>query len=354
MMLFHAGHSSDPAHRVETARQILDIIAKDVRDSTSYGHLLKAEATVLKPLEDSYILGEFLAEENAPCYFREFAEKLDTHGLTYLCEAELEQCLPETLGADTAKQIHALSAGHLIALEQYMDFFKGRAFRQSLIVGRAHGRGIERKFFPDTMRSMHVSAYGTVAESDGGGLEFTTPAGGTLNSQHPGVRHAFAHLVKIHPASQTVEQLGAAARKAAGRDWKDLDNAIIDALFKSATAGLIELSTVAQTVATTVPDHPRASKLAKLDALERIGWTTSSKHEVHALDAVAELLLPYLDGINGRAELQRIVSDAVADHRLNLIDNQTGAPLASTTLTKEAGTHVTLALNHLMQAGLLS
>ena len=141
MMIYHAGLEGDPRMRVAKARWVVDNIAKSSPGGTPYGEMLRSEAKLLAGFDDSYILGEFLERENAPCYFRDFAAKAEAHGLVYLCETELQQCIPENIGAEVGAMIRVMSRNNLIPLEQYMDFFKGRTFRQTLLVKAARAGG---------------------------------------------------------------------------------------------------------------------------------------------------------------------------------------------------------------------
>jgi methyltransferase family protein/predicted methyltransferase family protein len=84
MMIYHAGTEGDPRTRVAKARWVLDNIAKSSPGDTPYGEMLRSEAKLLAGMDDSYILGEFLERENAPCYFRDFAAKAEAHRLVYL------------------------------------------------------------------------------------------------------------------------------------------------------------------------------------------------------------------------------------------------------------------------------
>jgi hypothetical protein len=113
MTLYHAGTEGDPRLRIGKARWVLDKIAKSSRGGTPYGEMLRSEAKLLTGLGDSYILSEFLERENEPCYFRDFAAKAEAHGLVYLCEAELEQCIPENLGAEVGGMIRVMSRSNL-------------------------------------------------------------------------------------------------------------------------------------------------------------------------------------------------------------------------------------------------
>jgi len=360
MMLFHAGSSGDPAARVAKARFALDAIAGASRETTSFGAMLRHEAQTLSELEDSYILGEFLAEENAPCYFTEFAARAEAHGLTYLCESELDQALPENLGADAAGLIRTMSGDKLIPLEQYMDWVKGRTFRQSLLVSSAQAARIDRRLVPARLGGLHVAGRGTFGDQGAGqGADkasehvFTTPAGGTLTTRHPGVRHAFERLAQAYPATRSLAQLADDARAAAGRDWPDLAAAILDAVFKAAITALVDLSSVPRVAAPAGSGRPTATPLARLDGAENASWTTGLDHSVVALDVVAAALLPHLDGSNGLPQLQRLLIDAVDDGRLRLLDDATGEPLVGARLGVAAELRVREALGRLAEAGLI-
>jgi hypothetical protein len=54
---------------------------------------MRNEAKRIAKLPSSYILGEFLAAENAPCYFHEFINWAGQYGLSYLCEGDLARDL---------------------------------------------------------------------------------------------------------------------------------------------------------------------------------------------------------------------------------------------------------------------
>ena len=109
LMLFHAGHLGPPDIRIAMARGVLDTVAKMANPGTSYGARLREEARALAMQTDAYILGEFLAPDNAPCYFRDFTAAAERQGLVYLCDSAIEMCLPETHGAEVAKLLREMS-----------------------------------------------------------------------------------------------------------------------------------------------------------------------------------------------------------------------------------------------------
>jgi SAM-dependent methyltransferase len=260
MMLYHAGHSGDPKERIAKARWVLEKIAKFSRAGSPYGELLRVEARELARSDDSYILGEFLEQENAPCYFRDFAAKAEGCGLGYLCEAELRNCFPEQINPEVASTIRVMSGNNLIPLEQYMDFFKGRTFRQTLLVKTAQAAKIKRSLEPERAKGMHVSGRMMCTDQGNGLRTFAVPGRGSIASGHDGVRQALQRISEVYPATRTVAQLAAEARGA------NAAGPILDAVYKAILLGLVDISTVPLQVASVAGPRPRAWRLARLDA----------------------------------------------------------------------------------------
>lgn len=350
MMVYHAGMDGDPKLRIARARWVLDNIAKSSRAGSPYGDMLRGEARLLAGMEDSYILGEFLERENAPCYFRDFAASAAAHGLAYLCEAEIGQCIPEQMSPEIGKLCRTMSGNNLIPLEQYMDFFKGRTFRQTLLVKAAQAGKVERLLTPQRAAQLHFSARLAVAAKDDGSWTFTGANGATLTTRDEAVHRAFARLSEVCPATRTVRELAAEARAL------DREAAILDAAFKAVLAGVVEVASVPlrlEPAAATRP-KPKAARLARLDAGQRSAWTTGPNHTVVPIDVVCACLLPLMDGSNDREALQKALLNAVRDGRIRLMDNKTGLALSGTALDAAAADHVARAIAKLAETGLLS
>jgi methyltransferase-like protein len=352
MMIYHAGADGDPRMRVAKARWVLDNIAKSSPSGTPYGEMLRSEAKLLARFDDSYILGEFLERENAPCYFRDFAAKAKTRGLVYLCEAELPQCIPENIGTEVGAMIRVMSRNNLIPLEQYMDFFKGRTFRQTLLVKAARAPQIERQLVPQRVRGLHVSGCMTSTDKGDGSFALSSPTGATLTTRHPGAVRAMQRLSAAFPATRTVAELVAQGRLANSRAVADLEGAILEVVFKAIVVGLVDVSTVPLRLQ-AAGSRPRAWQLSRLDALQGNSWTTSPAHSMVSLDPVCIALLPFLDGTHNRNALRQKLLTTVRDGRIRLMDKATGADLEADALKAAAAEHVTLALDKLAAGGVL-
>jgi methyltransferase-like protein len=348
MMAYHAGPEADPAIRIAKGRWVIDNVAK-AAPKTPYGDLLRQEAKGLATRDDAYILGEFLEGENTPCYFHELAARAHRAGLNYLCEADIGECFPEHLGPETGKLIRAMSANHLVPLEQYMDFFKGRSFRQSLLVKLPQDK-IQRMLTPDRIRDLHIAARLACAANPDGSWTFTGRNGSTLSTTDAAMHRALQRLTEIYPATRTLRELVTEVRA------PDKEAMIADAVFQAVLIGVAEVASVPLRLdpVTKPKAKPRAPRLARLDAAARTGWTTGPDHIAVPLDVVSMIILPLLDGTRDRDALKAAVLAAVRDKLIRLQDGQTGQEATGAALDAAAAVQVDRALERLANARLVS
>jgi SAM-dependent methyltransferase len=356
IMLYHAGESGPPRERIAKARWVLEQMAKFSQEASPYGALLRQEGVSLATAEDSYILGEFLARENAPCYFRDFAAAAEARGLTYLCEANVADCIAENRGAEVGALIRTMSANKLIPLEQYIDFFVGRPFRQTLLVQAQRAGSIKRTLVPDRARTLHVSGQ-LIRDQEAGGAQrrvYKGAGGGTVTAGSQASAEAIEALAAAYPETRTLADLVQVAAPPDLPGAAQGEAAILDALFKMILAGLVTISTVPVRVGGANVDKPVAWPLARADAAAGRSWTTNPRHETVSLDVVKVALLPHLDGSHDRGQLGERLHAAVQAGRITLTDRKSGEvirePAALDTAVRE---QVSLAVDGLAAAGLL-
>src|SRR4029077_12696637 len=93
----YAGTDVSPQRGVARARAALARIAAAADETEQYGQLLRTEAHRLRDVPSAYILGEFLARDNAPCHVRDFSGQAANAELDYLCELDLFAAVPPRL-----------------------------------------------------------------------------------------------------------------------------------------------------------------------------------------------------------------------------------------------------------------
>jgi methyltransferase-like protein len=347
MMVSHAGAQGEPAARLAKARALLEAIAKSPRIASPYGDMLRNEARELARRDDDYLLGEFLEAENAPCHFRDFAARAASLGLNYLCEAELGHCFPEHMGPEMSGLIRSLSGNDMVQLEQHMDFFKGRTFRQTLLVKAPQAR-IQRILAPDRLRGLHISARMTATAKPDGNWQFSGPSG-VLNTTDPAMSRALQRLTEVYPATRTVRELAAEVRAS------EKEGVVRDALFQAVLVGLADVTSVPLRLdpASRPKGKPKAGRLARLDAARRAGWTTGPGHDVVPLDAVGTVLLPLMDGTRDIQALKAALLAAARDGLVKLQDEVSGGEATGAALDAAAATHISRTIEKLAEARLL-
>jgi methyltransferase-like protein/SAM-dependent methyltransferase len=157
-MMFHTRAHTDPSIKLQQARGFIQYIEKMSDPKTAFGTMLREEAKNLSEAPDYYVFHEHLEEHNRPCYFTEFAAEAAKHGLGFLGEAAISEMAPQRLGNDIFETLSKLSSGDIIATEQYMDIFKNRMFRQSLLIRREAMSRVARHLNVEKLWPFYASA----------------------------------------------------------------------------------------------------------------------------------------------------------------------------------------------------
>ncbi|MFC1707712.1 methyltransferase regulatory domain-containing protein, partial [Planctomycetota bacterium] len=130
MMLYHSQDITEPPEKVGQARALLTFLAEAVPDKqTAYGHLLRGEVSQLQWATDAYLYHDHLADHNKPVYFHEFMECAHEAGLKYMGEAPFSDNFPGSVPNDVIDKLR--QSGDVVKYEQYLDFVRNRAFRQT-------------------------------------------------------------------------------------------------------------------------------------------------------------------------------------------------------------------------------
>src|SRR5262249_30267390 len=98
----------------------------------SYHMMLKHERNRFVGNFDAFLLHDELSVVNEPCYFYQFMEHAGHHNLQYLSETDFSKVFPLDLPAETAEWLREV-ARDLVDFEQYLDFFRHRSFRRTLL-----------------------------------------------------------------------------------------------------------------------------------------------------------------------------------------------------------------------------
>jgi methyltransferase-like protein/SAM-dependent methyltransferase len=321
MMLYRTRDISDPQERAREARGLLDFMAESISpEGSAYGNFLNTYAEFLrgelKGMSESgnaFLLHDELEEVNEPVYFHEFMAHAARHGLQYLGEAEFRTMLGSNFQPDVMAHLNRIS-GSVIDLEQYMDYFRNRTFRQTLLCHQSNT--VSRSLRPEVLRKLYVASNAQPVE-DEIDLHATTVVqfrgidGATLSTDHPVSKAAMRCLAERWPRDVRFDELLTLARERLGQapdapaDQVETDAAVLGTNLLRAygySNSLAELHVYTPQIAVQPGERPAASPVARLQAAHSMR-VTNLRHERVRLDELDRFLLQQLDGENDRAAL---------------------------------------------------
>jgi SAM-dependent methyltransferase/methyltransferase-like protein len=313
MMRYHAMRFPDPGRRVREARMILDFVGKYATGMQSgpYTAFLRSEAEMLRKLPDHYIFHEHLEDNSEPIYFHEFVARARARGLDFLGEARLGTMVPSHFG-DEANQALSGVATNAIELEQFMDFLRNRAFRETLL--HTKGRIPQYTLQPEMAYPMFIASTAKPEKTPidlrlGEKVTFKSYTGWPITTGKPLMKAALGILTEVWPAPMAFDELVKLAReRIAGietamieleRDRNGLGRALLTIYTSS---DLLEMSISPPRFTTQPGPRPRASGLARRQSMIA-NTVTTFRHEMIQLQPLDVRVLQRLDGSKTTAEL---------------------------------------------------
>ncbi len=282
MLRWHLRDVTDPHERISQARALLEAVRGAGADGDELQQRLAWQAEWALAQADAALYHDELAEHHEAVLFTDFAAHAGRHGLRFLAEADAFEM-------DASVLPPQLAAAGALEREQYLDFFKGRMFRQTLL---CHAEAEPREPGPDAVRGMLASTPARpVGEARPGRVEFRGPRGASLTTDHDAVKRAFVRLGEAWPAPLPVAELG--------------DGAVVETLRRAYAANLVQLHVWAPELATAPSERPAASALARLQAAEGTRLTTLRHTSVEVPDELGRQLIGLLDGTRDRSALLR-------------------------------------------------
>ncbi len=201
-MTFHTAGIEAPKLKIAQARAATSYLADLANPKDPILRLLTStERDTIASLNDWHLFHDYLEVSNDPRYFLGFVEELTQSGLQYLADAELFQMLPLDLPQAEQEKLSKI-AGDVLRLEQYLDFFRNRMFRRSLIVQKE--AEIRREFLPESLFPLWLSS--PMKRGDRPNM-YVHPNGGAMGISFPELDRALARLSEVYPEAIAFETL---------------------------------------------------------------------------------------------------------------------------------------------------
>ena len=328
-MRFRTRNIEEPEARAKAGIEFINFLADSPITSSEtpwsvlmhvYHTLMEVEADYLERKPPAVMLHDELEDVNAPCYFYEFMERAQPLGLQYLAEAHFPYVMPSNLPGSVSQKIGKM-AGSLIEIEQYMDFFRNRTFRQTLLCHE--DVAIDRRLKPERLHNLYLSCQASIGQLDEneqrpGAEKFVASDSLSFVTTDPITKAAFHYLMDRWPQVIRLDELidVVRARVYAYRvpsttpqqDYANLAAQLLQAYSRS--IDMINLHTYRPRFVSTISERPVMSTVARAQA-GRGAVVTNMHHENAELDNTSQFLAPRLDGSNDRAALLVMLKEAV-------------------------------------------
>jgi cyclopropane fatty-acyl-phospholipid synthase-like methyltransferase/methyltransferase-like protein len=327
---FHTRVIEGPHEKLAEARGLLNFLAESLpAEGNPYASVLRNEAEHFQRDAEHYLYHEFLEEVNCPLYFHQFMEQAAANGLQYLGEAWFHTRL-DNLPRKVRETIENISAS-LIDLEQYLDFLRARTFRRTLLCHRQIA--LTRRPDAERVLGMSVSAQVWPVElpvdvTTSATVEFRSPRGDTITTNHPAIKTMFLMLFEARPRAILARELlnrirqrleGANVDRGAIPDAADFGNL----LAQCQISNTIVLHTCPPRFASEVSERPVASPLGRLQAADGRA-VVNLRHQCVLLEPFERAVLARLDGSRDRPQLMRDLGAMTEEETFNASGSEQG------------------------------
>lgn len=309
MMKFHASRFNEPARQIEQSRALLEVLAKAVpAQDNPYGLLLQQEAAQLRHSPDGYVFHEHLEDNNDPCYFHEFARRSSEAGLQFLGEAELRAMLTSQFPPEVQVALREV-ATNIVHAEQYMDFFRNRTFRQSLLCRAevALSRRLRAETFrPFSFASPLAPEAAPESPAPAAPLRFNASGWPTVTISGAIGKATMSCLSQVWPEYVAAAELEQRVRAALGLPAPDAASPeFLEMLLNWFSQGIVRMTHARPHVTHRAGERPVGGAVARAQLRTGRRLVTNLLHRLVQLSEEDARLLALLDGSRGRAELSQ-------------------------------------------------
>jgi methyltransferase-like protein len=318
MMRFHVQNFPEPPDKIRQARALVKFAAEAKVKPELWQSILSRQLERISGYTDSGFYHDDLAEINHPVYFHEFAEHAARHGLQYLSEADLADMLQDGLTESAITMLSQLNEQNVVIREQYLDFLKGRSFRQTLLCRRE--LKLDRALDPSRVPDFAIAGDTRPVKQDpdvsvSGNEDFNGPKKSVVATSSPVLKAALAHLGTLFPQSIPFRELLAAARQRCGHgdDSSEADDnrTLAEFLVRCYAIGFVELHAHAPVFVTRISERPTTSPLARLQ-LQRGNLVSTLRHNsIRIDDSFGRQLVRLCDGTRDHAALAAGLTEAL-------------------------------------------
>ncbi len=323
MMQFHTREMSDPQEIIQQATSLLRFLALNTHQSNErrrdmYQAVISEHVNQLECYRNTQqLFHDELSPHNEPVYFHQFARHAAQHGLQFLAEADFFEMQDYSFGPDARRMFAQMGDDNILLREQYLDFLKGRTFRQTLLCH--HETAVNRNQDAQCLASMYLATMVELSDAQpdlrpGVIQKFTGPKGGVLQTDFPLAKAALIQLRAAGPRYLSFAELVTEARTLLEREAQQQQfevgeltdehiAALREIMLAAYKSGVIQLFTFRPALSLEVGAMPQIFRLARMQARYN-STVTNLIHKSVEIEAPFLLrLLTLLDGTRDRTAL---------------------------------------------------
>lgn len=309
MCQLHTRDIDEPKARVEQARALLEFLSTGITGAPpGWRDVIEGELRTIRERPYWFAHHDLLAEHNGAVYFTEMMERIRPLGLQFLADASIRTMFAHDFEEATRVRL-AEVAPSIHAMEQYLDFLRGRMYRQTLLCRST--QSLSRHITWEKLRGLSVRAALQISEpfdrTDDVPATFRHESGFTVNVRRASSKRALELASQAWPMATTFSDLVARVAELEGRlDDDTLASEVGGDFLEGFVRGAVELTVQPPEVLPSVSEWPCAFPYAREQA-KLADTVTNVLHRRVALDSFCIRLLPLVDGTQTLEELTKAV-----------------------------------------------
>jgi SAM-dependent methyltransferase len=289
-------------------RSIARALADGVRADHPFSAALRAELLRASQASDSAVAHDWCSDVHQAVYFRDFAEQLARHELSFVTDTPLLRSGASDL-SDAGRRVLSELSRNRVERQQVIDILADNSYHESLVV-HASAQLRSEPDFATELETAWFSVLLGLQQDTSGALQIRNHRGWQTTVTAPALKAAVTELANASPGARTLAALS-----------KDLDESsrqrLAQGLFELFAAGFIDLRRDPPRCALRPGERPQVSPLCRWQSSHSARLTDLCHYPVKIQEERARRLLGLLDGTRDRAALS---ADWSTDGTANELD----------------------------------
>ena len=312
ILLFACRDIQDVRQKLEAAYAALTRLKRSLAElqALSARYLLE-EINYLHNAHPSYLLFEYLAEENHAFLFSDFLTDIMRHRLRYLCDTQLSFLFPSTFGSAVETALGDIEND--MELEQWLDFVTARNFRRCVLCrdDAAPADELSLEVFADFAFGCDLTPPPRLDLRRDKPASFRQPDGTSVAVKHPLSKALLLEMIERQPDLLPLQQLlpGAEQRllRAGGKPLEQAYDLCLMELFTLFSHRALTAAPEPEIFTQYTGVRPAATALAGAQVARGHGQVATARHASLDLDGFAARVIHHLTGEHDLEELTQLL-----------------------------------------------